>query len=224
MSTTQPTGRNRPNALTLSLTPSFSSVLKSRRNENRFNGFPSPEQKPLKRLFAPATKHTRLKPGANERLLPTLRPLATRIAGLVAALLLLANSLCAQQPTTNNVRFVAVDVFVDSKGKPLAAYQLEFSVTNGNAKIVGIEGGEHPAFREPPHYDPKAIQKERVIIAAFSTEPGAKLPSGKTRVATIHLQVRDGIEPQFLLSPHVAADVGGNKLAINASFERRETQ
>ena len=52
----------------------------------------------------------------------------------------------------------------------LAAYQIEFSVTNILTKIVGIEGGQHPAFREPPFYDPKAMQQERVIIAAFSTD------------------------------------------------------
>jgi hypothetical protein len=134
--------------------------------------------------------------------------------------------LFAQSDVTNatTVRFLAVDIVVDSDAKPLAAYQLEFSVTNGAAKIVGIEGGKHPAFREPPHYDPKAMQQARVVIAAFSSEPQNNLPSGKTRVATIHLQIRGGIEPQFLLSPHVAADVGGNKLTISASFERRETQ
>lgn len=149
------------------------------------------------------------------------------VAGLLALLAFSPGGcLFAQSDVTNatTVRFLAVDIYVDSKGKPIAAYQLEFSVTNGNAKIVGIEGGEHPAFREPPHYDPKAIQQERVIIAAFSTERQSKLPSGKTRVATIHLQVRGGIEPQFLLSPHVAADAGGNELTVNASFERRETQ
>ena len=70
---------------------------------------------------------------------------------------LLCGNAFAQPVSTNNaaVRFVAVDIFVDSQDKSLAAYQLEFSVTNGVAKIVGIEGGEHPAFREAPFYDPK---------------------------------------------------------------------
>jgi hypothetical protein len=117
-----------------------------------------------------------------------------------------------------------VDVFVDSKDKPLAAYQLDFAVTNGNAKIVGIEGGEHPAFGQPPFYDPKAMQHERVILAAFSTEAADKLPTGKTRVATIHLQVEAVTEPQFELKLQAAADAQGNRLAAEASVAERKAQ
>ena len=120
---------------------------------------------------------------------------------------------------STNVRFAAVDIFVDSQDKPLAAYQLEFSVTNSVAKIVGIEGGEHLAFREPPFYDPKAIQSERVIIAAFTT--GKQLPTGKTRVATIHFQILGTAEPQIELGQQVTADSRGEKLSAKTSFEMR---
>ena len=83
----------------------------------------------------------------------------------------LAAGLLAQQPAIEEgrSRFGAVDIYVDSGSTPLAAYQLEFAATNGVAKIVGIEGGEPAAFRQPPFYAPKAIQNERVIIASFST-------------------------------------------------------
>jgi hypothetical protein len=93
---------------------------------------------------------------------------------------LLSANLSAQQPAASDVavRFLTVDIFVDTKDKPLAAYQIEFSATNTVAKIVGIEGGEHPAFRDAPYYDPKALQQERVILAAFSTEPDNRLPTG----------------------------------------------
>ena len=37
------------------------------------------------------------------------------------------------------VRFLSVDVFIDAKDAPLAAYQLEFTASPG-VKIVGIEG------------------------------------------------------------------------------------
>src|SRR5438552_2611435 len=67
-------------------------------------------------------------------------------------------------------RFGAMDIFIDSGSTPLAAYQIEIAATNGLAKIVGIEGGEHPAFQQPPFYDPKAMQHDRVILAGFSTE------------------------------------------------------
>jgi hypothetical protein len=126
-----------------------------------------------------------------------------------------------QQPSTNaaNIRFAAVDIFLDSPDKPLAAYQLEFAITNGLAKIVGIEGGEHPAFREPPFYDPKAMQSERVVIAAFST--GKQLPIGKTRVATIHLQVTGTAEPQIHSGQEITVDSSGEKLPVKTSLEMR---
>jgi hypothetical protein len=144
------------------------------------------------------------------------------VAVLVAAIL--GPQLFAQQPATNSpaVRFQAVDIYVDSKDAPLAVYQLEFSVTNGVAKIVGIEGGEHPAFAEPPFYDPKAMQHERVILAAFSTEPADKLPVGKTRVATIHLQTGGPTPVQFETRLQTAADSKGNQISGDVAVEERK--
>jgi hypothetical protein len=117
-----------------------------------------------------------------------------------------------------------VDVYLDAKGTPLAAYQLEFTVTNVVAKIVGIEGGDHPAFHAPPFYDPKAMQHERVILAAFSTEAAEKLPSGKTRVATIHLQIFGDAEPEFELKVQAAADPAGKRIAVTANREQHDTK
>jgi hypothetical protein len=130
------------------------------------------------------------------------------------------------QPGQTNVepeaRFCAMDIFVDSGNTPLAAYQVEFAATNGNAKIVGIEGGEPAAFRQPPFYDPKAMQHERVIIASFSTDAAASLPTGKVRVATIHFQTTDKMLPQFDLKCQTAGDPQGNKIIVIASFEERK--
>ncbi len=136
----------------------------------------------------------------------------------------LAAGLWAQEaaPEEGRSRFCAMDIFLDSKSTPLAAYQLEFAVTNGAAKIVGIEGGEHPAFREPPFYDPKAMQKERVIIAAFSTAPTPQLPVGKTRVATIHLQVGQKLVPQAELKMEAAANADGKRILAEATAEERK--
>jgi hypothetical protein len=136
----------------------------------------------------------------------------------------LAAPLFAQQPADEEgrSRFRAVDIFIDSKGAPLAAWQIEFAATNGVVKIVGIEGGETEPFRNPPFYDPKAIQNDRVIIAAFSTEGGSKLPVGRTRVATIHLQIIGSVEPQFELRVQTAADSEGKKISVEASFEERK--
>jgi len=123
---------------------------------------------------------------------------------------------------TNTLHFRAVEVFVDSTNKPLAAYQLEFTASGGGAKIVGIEGGEHAAFKEAPFYDPKAMQHERVIIGAFSTAAADQLPSGKTRVATIHLQTI-GSEPlRFQVRLTAVATAGGKKIPALAGAEEKQ--
>lgn len=135
----------------------------------------------------------------------------------------LAAPLFAQQPVKESlVRFRAVDIYIDSGNTPLAAYQLEFSVTNVVAKIVGIEGGAHPAFHEPPFYDPKAIQQERVIIAAFNTNEPEHLPIGKTRVATIHLEITGAEKPAYELKLQTAGDPAGNKIQVTAVVQQQK--
>jgi hypothetical protein len=151
------------------------------------------------------------------------RAVATSI---LSAMLFVSRLASAQQPITNDspVQFRAVDIYIDSKDKALAAYQLTFSVANGGAKIVGIEGGDRPAFAEPPYYDPKAMQQERVIIAAFSTNAVNALPTGKTRVATIHLQLNSATQPEFNLKLQAAADADGNRIKAETSVEERKAK
>ena len=140
----------------------------------------------------------------------------------IIVLLLSCNAGRAQKDSpTNTLRFRAVDVFVDSTSKPLAAYQLEFTASAG-AKIVGIEGGEHAAFKEAPFYDAKAMQHERVIIGAFSTSKADKLPAGKTRVATIHLQTAGEQAPRYEVQVEAAATVGGKKISVHANAQEKQ--
>jgi len=134
------------------------------------------------------------------------------------------NQVKGAAPERVGLRFRAVDVFVDSDARPLAAYQLIFSTATGDAKVVGIEGGEHPAFQLPPYYDPKAIQRERVILAAFNTSSADKLPKGKTRVATIHLQLTGAKEPQFSARLQAAADPGAQPIPCKIHLEQRKAQ
>jgi len=117
--------------------------------------------------------------------------------------------------------FRVVDIFVDAKGKSLAAYQLEWKVASHNAKIVGIEGGDHAAFKQPPQYDPRAIQGERVIVAAFNIANENALPRRRTRLATIHLEAPAGANCKFELEKFEAADAQGRRISVNAwSTER----
>src|SRR5215208_5993286 len=138
----------------------------------------------------------------------------------------LAAGLFAQEPAgeEGRVRFNAIDIYVDSGSTPLAAYQLEFAATNGNAAIVGIEGGDPGVFHEPPLYDPAAMQHQRVIIASFSTAFVGDLPSGKTRVATIHMRVDGAQAPQFAVKLVTAANSEGKKISAVASFDERKAQ
>ena len=130
--------------------------------------------------------------------------------------LLIAVPLVAQEDVTaagegwTAVRFEAVDIYVDSGEKPLAAYQFEFAAEVGEIKIVGVTGGQHPAFKEPPYYDAAALAKGRIIIADFST--ARELPVGRTRVAQLHLMVIGQQEPQYVATLEVAASADGKQV------------
>jgi hypothetical protein len=118
-------------------------------------------------------------------------------------------------------RFAVFDVFVDSGQRPLAAWQLDLRATKGTVKLVGVEGGEHAAFRQPPHYDPKALQGDRVRLAAFSTDVSASLPVGATRVATLHVQVTGRAEPVWTTKAEAAADADGKTIPITVTIKER---
>ena len=110
---------------------------------------------------------------------PLLRMLSI---GLLACLLPVAG--VGAEP-----RFVAVDVFLDSPG-PVAAWQFELRDRNGVAQVVGIESGESAAYRDAPYYDREAVNSglaDHVIVADYSLAPSGELPSGRFRVATVHL-------------------------------------
>lgn len=108
------------------------------------------------------------------------------------------------------IRFEAIDIFVDPLTAPLSAWQLELQGRSADIQIVGIEGGEPEAFREPPFYDPKAMQQNRVILAAFSTDEG--LPTGKTRVARVHVQIRGNRSVTFEGRLTLAATEDGTRI------------
>jgi hypothetical protein len=123
-----------------------------------------------------------------------------------------------QTSVGQKVRFAQLPVYLDSGNQALAAYQFELKATAGQIKIVGVENGEHPAFNEPPYYDPAALAKDRIIIAAFSTDKD--LPKGRTRITTIQLQIIGDTEPQYELTLTVAADENGNKIPAKISYEK----
>jgi 2-oxoglutarate dehydrogenase E2 component (dihydrolipoamide succinyltransferase) len=112
------------------------------------------------------------------------------------------------KPASETVRFEAIDIFVDAGEQPLSAYQFELTtpVREGwRATIVGVEGGEHPAFKAAPFYDPQALQSNRIIIAAFTIDDA--LPTGRTRVARLHMELRrDPAAPPMSAAETARAD------------------
>ncbi len=123
---------------------------------------------------------------------------------------------------SERVTFAPVHIYLDSGSIPLAAYQFEFKAVAGQVEIVGVEGGEHLAFSEPPHYDPAALAGGRIIIAAFNTTD--TLPTGKTRIATLHLQITGDTIPEYEIKQLTAADTDGRRISAEVSFEQGENQ
>jgi hypothetical protein len=137
-----------------------------------------------------------------------------------AILCLIVGPATGQEPVPGTFR--AVDLFVDSGNQPLAAYQLSFAAAD--ARIVGIEGGEHSAFAEPPYYDSKAMQTNRVIVAAFNTASPGQLPHGRTRIATIHIQTSANVVKKYELKVDAAATPTGEMIPVRAEAIERNAK
>lgn len=148
------------------------------------------------------------------------------LQAIVLMATLFVRSACSQEAEPGQpaappaTRFEAIEVYLDSGDAPLAAYQFEFAAETGEIKIVGIEGGEHPAFKEPPYYDPAALSKGRVVIAAFNT--GDDLPKGKTLVARLHVAVTGEVKPEYVVKLDVAASTEGKKIPSTATLAEGE--
>jgi hypothetical protein len=113
-------------------------------------------------------------------------------------------------------RFMPVDIYIDPHGEPLAAYQLELFDENESIRIVGVEGGESPAFAAPPYYDPKAIAHHKIILAAFST--AKVLPTTKSRVTTVHVIQEGRPDPDLHVSLTAAATPTRERIDATATF------
>lgn len=120
-------------------------------------------------------------------------------------------------------RFVAYDLFIETAAAPLAAWQVEIEDKARTATIIGLEGGAKGVFVDAPTYDPEALMTGRIIIASFSTAGAEALPTGRTRVATLHLRVRANGEPDFNVELAAVATIDGRPLRANVSLEPRGT-
>jgi hypothetical protein len=88
--------------------------------------------------------------------------------------------------------------------------------------VVGVEGGEEGEFSKAPFYDAKAMQRERIVVAAFSVAKEDLLPRGRTRVLTLHVQTGAALFAADVRK-FLATDSNGKKIdATIRVVERRE--
>ena len=120
--------------------------------------------------------------------------------------------------------FAVFDVFVDAGEEKLAAYQLKISDERAAVKILSVEGGEHASFAEAPKFDSKAIQRDVIKMAAFSLDAAEKLPSGKVRVASLHVEIGPGLTPEWKATMEAAAGPKGKKISAKVSISKPENQ
>ena len=120
-----------------------------------------------------------------------------------------------------DARFVAVNIYVDSAG-PLAAWQFELSNRNGPMKVVGVEKGDSAAYVRTPYYDREAVRlgdADRIVVADYSLAEAADLPSGRTRIATVHLMIGDESAENLTLDLIAAATHSGQTAVASISYE-----
>ncbi len=143
----------------------------------------------------------------------------TLFASFFILFVLCASVAHAAEPT---VRFATIDISIDPQGQSLAAYQFEL-IAPESVTLVGVEGGEHDAFKKAPYYDPRALQQRRIVIAGLSTD--TSLPNAKTRVARIHVEIRGNLYPDYTVKLIVAGNSDAKAIA-NAvvTFAPTETQ
>lgn len=120
-----------------------------------------------------------------------------------------------------SVRFAALDIYLDSS-EPLAAWQFELGESTGSMTVVGVENGDSAAYDGAPYYDLDAVagdRADRIVVADFSLEAPTALPSGRTRVATVHVRLIGSAAPEFELSLIAAGNAAGDAIAAEAELE-----
>lgn len=120
-------------------------------------------------------------------------------------------------------RFVPVEVFLDSP-EPVAAWQFELKDRNASMTVVGVENGGSDAFQRAPYYDREAVTRgeaDRIVVADYSLAEESELPTGRVRVATVHLMLEG--EADFELDLVTANSADGRRIEA-ATVSLHETQ
>ncbi len=119
-------------------------------------------------------------------------------------------------------RFEAVDVYIDA-AQPVAAWQFELGGTGGRMTVVGVENGDSAAFGDAPYYDRTAVdggRADRIVVAAFSLAPPSELPSGRVRIATVHVMT-DGGDVDYPVRLIIATTHDGQPIDASISLTKK---
>ena len=120
-----------------------------------------------------------------------------------------------------DTRFATLDIYIES-AEPLAAWQFELREASGRMRVVGVENGETAAFGEAPYYDLAAVSEgtaERIIVADYSTRQAVELPTGRNRLATIHIQLEGRADPVYVLNLMAAGGANGEPIQAFIDFD-----
>lgn len=126
--------------------------------------------------------------------------------------------------TARAAEFAVYDIYIDPHNDPIAAYQLKIWDKRAAIKIISVEGGEHPAFQKAPYFDPKAIQRDVIKLAAFHVGNADELPKSRIRVASLHVEIGPGLNPDLAVSIEAAARPGGSSLYPVVTLTKRITE
>ena len=146
------------------------------------------------------------------------RTLATVLLG---ASLIGAVVTALPQSVETDTRFSTLDVYIEST-EPLAAWQFELREASGRMRVVGVENGETAAFGEAPYYDLMAVSQgmaDRIIVADYALQHEVGLPTGRNRLATIHMQIEGNAEPVYVLNLMAAGGANGEPIQATIDFD-----
>ena len=125
------------------------------------------------------------------------------------------------QSDERNIRFAALDIYLET-AEPLAAWQFELGESGGRMRVVGIENGDSTAFGGTPYYDLEAVSEgaaDRIIVADYSMSPADELPAGRSRIATVHVQLQGPDDPDYILSLMAAGGADGEPIQASIEFD-----
>ena len=125
------------------------------------------------------------------------------------------------QIVETDTRFETLDIYIETT-EPLAAWQFELREVSGRMRVVGVENGETVAFPKAPYFDLAAVSEgtaDRIIVADYSMRQAVELPTGRNRLATIHIRIEGTAEPDYVLNLMAAGGANGEPIQAEIDFD-----